>query len=158
MIRRIISNTFTLTMTKYYQNKQRTNNFTGIVRSNQVIWLRKFNFQSLLNTPHVANLYGPLVNLWEGSNQEEGYLRYVKHKITSVHNKKWNLNVHINLLNDNALHSVFGNHFTAEASDDTNRRFRKVRMERLTQSTMFYKYNNVNELFSCTSNINQYLL
>ena len=27
------------------------------------VWLRTFNFQSLLNLPHAANLYGPLVNL-----------------------------------------------------------------------------------------------
>jgi len=112
------------------------------------IWLRKFNFQSLLNIPYAANLYGPLVNLWEGSNQGEGYLRHVKPKITSVHTKKWNLNVHISLLNDNALNSVLDNHFTAEASDDTSTRFRKIRMERMKQSTMFYKYNNVDELFS----------
>ena len=43
---------------------------------------------------------------------------------------------------------LFDNHFTAEASDDTSRRFRKVRMERMKQSTMFYKYNNVDELLS----------
>ena len=51
------------------------------------VWLRTFNFQSLLNLPHVANLYGPLVNLWAGSNHGEGYLRHVKVKITSVHTK-----------------------------------------------------------------------
>ena len=111
------------------------------------VWLRTFNFQSLLNLPYVANLYGPLVNLWEGSNQGEGYLRHVKPKITSVHTKKWKMNVHINLLNDNALNYVLDNNFTVEASDDTNRKFRKVRIERMKQSTMFYKYNNVDELF-----------
>ena len=88
-------------------------------------------------------MYGPLVNLWEGSNQREGYLRYMKPKITSVHTKKWNMNVYINLLNDNALNFVHDNHFTAEASDDTSRRFKKVRMVRMKQS-----YNNVDELFS----------
>ena len=95
------------------------------------VWLRKLNFQSLFNLPNDAKLYGPLVNLWEGSNQREGYLRYMKPKITSVHTKKWNMNVHINLLNDNALNFVHDNHFTAEASDDTSRRFKKVRMERM---------------------------
>ena len=89
-----------------------------------------------------------MVNLWEGSNQGEGYLRHVKPKITSVHTKKWNMNVHIRLLNDNALNSVLDNHFLKEASDDTSRRFRKVQMERMKQSTMFYIYNNVDELFS----------
>ena len=112
-----------------------------------LVWFRKSNFQSLLNLPHAKNLYGPSVNLWQGSNQREGYMRHVKPKITSVHTKKWNMNVHLNLLNDNALNSILDNHFTTEASDDTSRRFRKVRMERMKQPTMFYKYNNVDELF-----------
>ena len=72
----------------------------------------------------------------------------MKPKIISVHTKKWNLNVHINLLNDKALQSVLDNHFTTEALDDTSRRFSKVQMERIKQLTIFYKYNNVDELFS----------
>ena len=39
------------------------------------IWLKKYNFLSLLNIPDAMYQYGPLINLWEGSNQGEGYLR-----------------------------------------------------------------------------------
>ena len=102
----------------------------------------------MLNLSHAANLYGLLVNLWEGNNQREGYMRHMKPKIISVHTKKWNMNVHINLLNDNALNSILDNHFTEEASDDTSRRFRKVQMERTKQSTMLYIYNNVDNFLS----------
>ena len=51
------------------------------------IWLTKYNFQSLLNIPETMNFMGPLVNLWEGSNQGEGYLRYAKPKISNIHKK-----------------------------------------------------------------------
>ena len=52
------------------------------------------------------------------------------------------MNVHINLLNDNALNSVLDNYFTIEASDDTSKRFKKIPIERMKQSTMklFYSY------------------
>ena len=33
------------------------------------IWQKKYNFLSLLNIPDAMYKYGPLVNLWEGSNQ-----------------------------------------------------------------------------------------
>ena len=77
----------------------------------------------------MVNLYGVFVNLWEGSNQEEGYMIHMKSKITSVHTKNWNINAHINLLNSNLLNSVRDNHFTAEASDDTSKRSKTIRME-----------------------------
>ena len=55
------------------------------------------------------------------------------------------MNVHINLLNDNTLNSVLDNHITAETSDDTSKTFKKLRMESIKQSTMYYNYNNVEE-------------
>ena len=57
------------------------------------------------------------------------------------------MNVHINLLNDNALNSVLDNYFTADSSYDTSEKIRKIRIERMKQSTMYYKYKNVEELF-----------
>ena len=51
------------------------------------VLLKKYNFQSLFNLLYVENMYGPLVNLWEGINQGKGYLRHVKLKIISVHTK-----------------------------------------------------------------------
>ena len=53
------------------------------------------NYQSLLNLPNAMELYGPLINLWEGANQGEGYLRYTKPIITDIHSVNWHLNAHI---------------------------------------------------------------
>ena len=56
--------------------------------------------------PKAMAKYGPLINLWEGSNQGEGYLRYVKPKITDMHSRNWQVNAHVNLLNETSLNRV----------------------------------------------------
>ena len=55
-------------------------------------WITKYNYQSLLNLPDTMHRYGSLVNLWEGSNQGEGYLRYAKPMIVNIHSKNWQIN------------------------------------------------------------------
>ena len=45
-------------------------------------WVTSYNFSSLLNLPGIMSRYGPLRNLWEGGNQGEGILKYVKQEIT----------------------------------------------------------------------------
>ena len=79
-------------------------------KSFKPIWLSKYIFQSLLNILDEMRHFGPLVNLWEGSNQGEGYLRYAKPKITNIHSKNWQVNTHVKLLNDNAFQSVIDYH------------------------------------------------
>ena len=74
------------------------------------LWLSKYNFQSLLNIPKTMAFFGPLVNLWEGSNQGEGYLRYAKPKISNIHCKNWQVNAHISLLNEKAFDNVIDSH------------------------------------------------
>ena len=49
--------------------------------------LSKYNYLSFLNFPDTMKLYGPLINLWEGSNKGEGYLRYAKPMIVNIHSK-----------------------------------------------------------------------
>ena len=63
------------------------------------IWFKKYNFLSLLNIPDIMHKYGPLINLWEGSNQGEVYLQYAKPRFTDIHSVNWQLNTHTNLLN-----------------------------------------------------------
>ena len=70
----------------------------------------------LLNLPYAVILFGPLANFWEGSNCGEGYLRHVKPRIRDVHPKKWNMNLHINLLKDNLMGSVLNTHFSNKLS------------------------------------------
>ena len=69
-------------------------------------WLSKYNFQSLLNIPKTMAFFGPLVNLWKGSNQGEGYLRDAKSKMTNIHSKNWQMTAHLNLLNEKAFDNV----------------------------------------------------
>ena len=52
-------------------------------------WLSKYNYTCLLNLPVTMKYYGPLINLWEGSNQGEGFFRYVEPQIRDVFTKSW---------------------------------------------------------------------
>ena len=52
-------------------------------------WIKKYNYMSLLNLPDAMNLYGPLINLWEGANKGEGYLRFAKPMIKDIHSVNW---------------------------------------------------------------------
>ena len=47
--------------------------------------------------------FGPLVILWEGSNQGKGYLRYAKPKINNIHSKNWKANAHLKILSEKAF-------------------------------------------------------
>ena len=48
------------------------------------LWIRKYNVQSLLNLPKSMELYGPLIDLWEGANQGEAYLHCAKPMIPDI--------------------------------------------------------------------------
>ena len=54
--------------------------------------------------------FGPLINLWEGGNKGEGYLRFVKPKITDIHSKNWQINAHSKLFSERSLESVINHH------------------------------------------------
>ena len=47
-------------------------------------WLSKYNYLSLLNIPILVKLFGPMINLWEGSNQGEGCLLFAKPKLSML--------------------------------------------------------------------------
>ena len=47
-------------------------------------WLRIYAFLSLMNIPRAMKKYGSLTHLLEGSNQVEGFLRYVKPRISNI--------------------------------------------------------------------------
>ena len=62
---------------KQNNNGQQQNISTNHVPS----WLQHFNFLSLLNLPDTMDLYGPLVNMWEGQNRGEGFLRHLRSRL-----------------------------------------------------------------------------
>ena len=95
----------------------------------KIIWLSIYNFQSLFNIPDEMRRFGPLVNLWEGSNQGEGYLRYAKPKVINIPSKNWKFNAHVKLLNDNAFQSVVDCHLQImTTSSENNERYRGRKM------------------------------
>ena len=70
------------------------------------IGVTSYNFVCLLNLPKLMEQFGPLRNLWEGSFQGEGILRYVKPEVGMGVRVNWSLNVMINLLQSKALSQI----------------------------------------------------
>ena len=70
------------------------------------IWLKKYNFQSLINVPATMKKFGPLRNYWEGSMQGKGYLKIVKPKINNIKSKNWHVNAHTKILEDHVFDRV----------------------------------------------------
>ena len=112
-------------------------------------WLRKYNFLSLMNIPGAMMKYGSLTHLWEGSNQGEGYLRYVKPRISDIHSKQWHLKAHVKLLNETAMDDVINCYITNNASThQKNEYIQLTKTATLNSKKMFHKYKSVNEIFS----------
>ena len=86
------------------------------------LWLAKYNFQSLLNLPETIKLFGPLSNLWEGGNNGEGILRFVKPRINTIHSPRWQVNTHLNLLKDISIKSTVNDQFSNNSENDENTR------------------------------------
>ena len=124
------------------------NKSNGQFDKRKPIWLRKYNFQSLLNIPEMMRDFGPLVNYWEGSMQGEGYLRLVKPKINSIHIKHWHVNVHKKILDEFALDRMVGEYINDASSNEDDfleyglmKHGRKARMKK-----MFHKYKCIDEV------------
>ena len=110
-------------------------------------WITKYNYQSLLNLPDTMHRYGPLVNLWEGSNQGEGYLRYAKPMIVNIHSKNWQINAIQKLQNKKALNTVVDYHMVNDCDDlDMKASYFSTKRER--HAKMYETYRSVNELFT----------
>ena len=114
-----------------------------------IFWLKKYNFLSLLNIPDAINKYGPLINLWEGFNQGEGYLRYAKPKVVNIHSKNWQINARISLLNETSMNNVINCHALNKNSNDMKGEYVKhVIKKKRTVKKMFHTYKSINEVFS----------
>ena len=112
------------------------------LQESTIVWINSYNCQSLLNLPFT---FGPLVTYWEG-DCGEGYLRHVKPRIRDVHTKNWNMNVHINLLNDTSMGSVLDTHFSKKKS---SKRY-LAEYQRFTKQSgrfknMYHHYSSVEE-------------
>ena len=113
----------------------------------KLIWLKKYNFQSLLNLPKALIEFGPLVKLWEGGNQGEGYLRYIKPRIRDVHSKNWNVNAHIGLMNDITMDEVINVHITKKSSKIIKENYNNYKKEEKRKRKMYTSHETVEEIF-----------
>ena len=112
-------------------------------------WMTKYNYMSLLNIPRCMKLYGPMINLWEGSNQGEGYLRFAKPKLNNIHSKNWQQNAHSEILTEISFEEVIENHVNNNLVTDRCSKLQNLinsRMDR--EKKMYVKYKSVNEIWS----------
>ena len=91
--------------------------------------------------------YGSLQNLWEGSNQGEGYLRYAKPMIVNIHSKNWQVNAIQKLQNKKALNMVVDYHVEKHC-DDWNMKTSYLSIKRERHTKMYERYRTVTELFT----------
>ena len=82
-----------------------------------------------MNLPKVLIYFSTLVKLWESVNQGEGYLRYVKPRIRDVHSKNWNINTHIELMNDISMDEVVKVHITNNSSTRVKKAYNTCKKE-----------------------------
>ena len=123
--------------------------YNSKIGNKNIYWLKKYNFMSLLNIPDAMRRYGPLINLWEGSNQGEGYLRYAKPRITDIHSKNWQINAHIKLLNETSMNNVIDCHLVNRSSTYQNSEYMKnLKKKMMTSKKMFHTCKSINEVFS----------
>ena len=91
--------------------------------------------------------YGPLINLWEGANQGEGYLRYAKPTIVNIHSKNWQVNAIRNLQNKQSLDAVVDYYMEHGCTDkDVKNSYCNSRRDRVPK--MYVTYKTINEF--CT--------
>ena len=84
----------------------------------------------LLNLPSTMKEYGPLIYLLEGSNQGEGYLRYTKPRIRDVFSKNWQVNAHVQLLNEVTFNGIINNHVNSKSNKEISMSYREFRENR----------------------------
>ena len=110
-------------------------------------WLLKYNYLSMLNLPDTMREYGPLINLWEGSNQGEGYLRYAKPTIVNIHSKNWQVNAIRNLQNKQSLDAIVDYYMQHACIDeDVKNSYGSFRRDRVPK--MYVTYKTINEFFT----------
>jgi len=138
-----------LTYLHIVQNNFEDNDDNGRKKKRIPYWLSRYNHMSLLNIPTHMKRFGPMINLWEGSNQGEGYLRFVKPKINNIHSKNWQLNTHCVIFNEISLEQVIENHVNKNYSKSKCCSFQNDINSRMNRpKKMYMTYKSVNEIYS----------
>jgi len=101
------------------------------------VWIRHYNFLSLLNLPDIIQRYGPLRNFWEGGICGEAIIASVKPEITMGLRKNWSCSLLKKVMRKKAFESI----------DSNSSKFpgNKVQNSHLDKSS-FRKYSGLAEL------------
>ena len=124
------------------QNQNINGQQQDISTNNIPSWLQHFNFLSLLNLPDTMDLYGPLVNMWEGGNRGEGFLRHLKPTITNTVQINWNSLAHENIMKKKSRAQVLHQHFK-NLSSNKRKEFQHILSQEDTP-TNFFCYHDTN--------------
>ena len=62
-----------------------------------------------------------------GSNQGEGYLRYAKPRIRDVFSKNWQVNAHVQLLNEVTFNGIINNNVNIKSNKEVSMNYREFR-------------------------------
>ena len=100
-------------------------------------WITSSNFMCLLNIPSAMEKFGPLINLWEGSYQGEGYLRIAKKHLKTGVRKNWMINAMRKIMRDKAYQNIMGNEYS-----ETNISENIDEEDDEDKSTNFYSYKS----------------
>ena len=132
-----------------YETYSKRNKHGKLKDKKKPIWITKYNYQSLMNIPEQMQLFGPLVQLWEGSNQGEGYLRFIKPKINNVHAKNWHINAHKRLLEEISLDRIIDRYTDKRTEGDQEHEYRPMKhLRERRQKTKYHTYDSIRDIKS----------
>ena len=106
-------------------------------------WLGKYNNLSLLSLLETMKEYGSLFNLWEGSNQDKGYIRYAKPMIVNIHSKNWRVGAILKLKNEKSLDAII-DYYIHNGCKDENVKNCYVSIKRDRVRKMYVTYKTIN--------------
>ena len=69
-------------------------------------WISCSNFMCLLNLPEIMRKFGPLVNLWEGSYQGEGFFCIAKKHVKKGLRGNWQVNALNNMMKERSFQNI----------------------------------------------------
>ena len=105
-------------------------------------WLSKYNFQHLLNLPKAMELDGPLINLWEGGNKGEDYLRFAKPIITDIHSNNFQIHARLNCFSERSLDSVVNYHIMNNSKQVVHDKYLEyVESKKYRKNKVYFTYD-----------------
>ena len=90
-----------------------------------------------------------MINLWEGGNKGEGYLRFAKPIITDIYSNNWQIHAHLKLFSETFLDSVVNYHIMNNSKQMVNDKYLEyVESMKYRKKKMYFIYDNISNLYS----------